>query len=98
MGYDADTGVEQWRFAPPPPAVHLGIATIEDGQVWIITSFAQVFVLDASSGEVIAQSSGFGADVGSFFSPWGQQVRSVGGVFVAPFPPFVAGFDPPEAP
>jgi outer membrane protein assembly factor BamB len=96
VGYDADTGVEQWRFAPPAPAVHLGIATIEEGRVWIITSFAQVFVLDASSGEVLAQSSGFGADVGSFFAPWGQQVRSVDGVFVAPFPPFVAGFDPPE--
>lgn len=98
VAYDADTGEERWRFAPPAPAVHLGIVTIEDGQVWIITSFAQVFVLDASAGEVVAQSSGFGADVGSFFAPWGQRVRSVDGVFVAPFPPFVAGFDPPEGP
>ncbi len=98
VAYDADTGAEQWRFAPPAPAVHLGIATIENGQVWIITSFAQVFVLDASAGEVVAQSSGFGADVGSFFAPWGQRVRSVDGVFIAPFPPFVAGFDPPVAP
>ncbi len=98
VGYDADTGAERWRFAPPSPAVHLGIATIEDGQVWIITNFAQVFVLDAETGEVTAQSSGFGADVGSFFAPWGQQVRSVDGAFIAPFPPFVAGFDPPAAP
>ena len=98
VAYDADTGAEQWRFAPPAPAVHLGIATIENGQVWIITSFAQVFVLDATTGDVVAQSSGFGADVGSFFAPWGQRVRSVDGVFVAPFPPFVAGFDPPDPP
>ncbi len=71
FGFDADTGAERWQFAPPPPSVHMGIATIEDGQVWVLTSTAQVFVLDALDGEVLAQSSGPGIDVGSFFSTMG---------------------------
>ena len=49
-------------------------------------------------GTVLAQSSGLGSDIGNVFAPWGQRVRSVGGVSIAPIGAFVAAFDPPEAP
>ncbi len=96
--FDATTGASKWQFAPPAPSRHLGIPTVENGQVWIFSSTAQVFVLDARNGTVLAQSSGLGSDIGNVFAPWGQRVRSVGGVFIAPIGAFVAAFDPPEAP
>ncbi len=96
--FDATTGASKWQFAPPAPSRHLGIPTVENGQVWIFSSTAQVFVLDAVDGTVLAQSSGLGSDIGNVFAPWGQRVRSVGGVFIAPIGAFVAAFDPPEVP
>ncbi|HTN79400.1 MAG TPA: PQQ-binding-like beta-propeller repeat protein [Acidimicrobiales bacterium] len=93
--FDAETGASKWEFAPPLPSRHLGIVTVEDGQVWTFSSTAQVFVLDARDGTVLAQSSGLGSDIGSVFAPFGQRIRSVGGVFIAPLGAFVAGFDPP---
>jgi outer membrane protein assembly factor BamB len=96
--FDAASGASKWQFAPPLPSRHLGIVTVENGQVWTFSSTAQVFVLDARDGAVLAQSSGLGSDIGSVFGPFGQRIRSVGGVFIAPVGPFVAGFDPPEAP
>ncbi|HMK11300.1 MAG TPA: PQQ-binding-like beta-propeller repeat protein, partial [Acidimicrobiales bacterium] len=96
--FDAGTGASKWEFAPPLPSRHLGIVTVEDGQVWTFSSTAQVFVLDARDGAVLAQSSGLGSDIGSVFGPFGQRIRSVDGVFIAPLGPFVAGFDPPVAP
>jgi hypothetical protein len=54
--------------APP------GIPTVENGQVWIFSSTAQVFVLDERNGTVLAQSSGLGSDIGNVFAPWGQRV------------------------
>ncbi len=95
VAFDASTGAERWRFAPPAPARHLGSVTVENGQVWTFSSTAQVFVLDATDGTVLAQSSGLGSDVGDVFSPWGQRIRSVGDVFIAPIGPFVAAFDAP---
>ena len=95
VAFDASTGAERWRFAPQAPARHLGSVTVENGQVWTFSSTAQVFVLDATDGTVLAQSSGLGSDVGDVFSPWGQRIRSVGDVFIAPIGPFVAAFDAP---
>ncbi len=96
VAFDASTGAERWRFAPRRPRADLGSVTVEDGQVWTFSSTAQVFVLDADDGSVLAQSSGLGSDVGDIFSPWGQRIRAVGDVFIAPIGPFVAGFDAPE--
>ena len=96
--FDAATGASTWQFTPPAPSRHLGIPTVENGQVWMFSSTAQVFVLDARDGTVLAQSSGLGSDIGNVFAPWGQRVRSVGGVFIAPIGVFVAAFDPPAAP
>ena len=98
VGFDEATGTELWRFTPPPPGRHLGTATIENGQVWMLSSNGRVFVLDATNGEVLAQSSGLPNDVGSFFAPWGMQPRSVGGVFIAPMAVILSAFDVPEAP
>ena len=47
----------------------------------------------------IAETTGLTKrDIGNVFAPWGQRVRSVGGVFIAPIGAFVAAFDPPEVP
>lgn len=98
VGFDEATGAELWQFTPPPPGRHVGTATIENGQVWMLSSNGRVFVLDATNGEVLAQSSGLPNDVSSFFAPWGMQPRSVDGVFIAPMAVILSAFDPPEAP
>ena len=98
VGFDEVSGAELWQFTPPPPGRHVGTATIENGQVWMLSSNGRVFVLDASNGEVLAQSSGLPNDVSSFFAPWGMQPRSVDGVFIAPMAVILSAFDAPEAP
>lgn len=62
-GLDARTGAQRWTYTAP--GSRMGNVTVANGQVWLMLENAQVMVLDAPSGQLIARLSTVDVNVGS---------------------------------
>jgi outer membrane protein assembly factor BamB len=93
VGLDAASGAERWRHEPQSP--RMGGITVHEGRAWLMLRNAHLLMLDAATGQTLAQFRDLTLNLGSVRA-FGQRPAVIGNTLVAPISVLLTGLELPE--